>query len=208
MRNNFDPAMWASRALTKLHTLWLRLTFPFQHLGTGASVHYTCDVVRSRANRISLGDRVYLGPHVWLNVVDTDLTSVPAIVIGSGCSIGRRSTISASTMIVLEADVLLAPSVLIMDHNHEYSDPDSPIHAQGVTKGGSIVIERNCWLGHGAVIVSGQRRLVVGRNSVVGANSVVTRTFPPYSVIAGNPAKLIRRYDPDSRRWVRESTPS
>lgn len=202
---NADPLTWPSRALTKLHTLRLRLTYPFHSFGKGVSIHHSCDLVRSRTRRISLGDFVYLAPHVWLNVVDGAPAGDPAIVIGHGCSIGRRSTISAQNSVLLEPDVLLAPSVLIMDHNHEYSDPTMPIHAQGVTAGGSIVIQRNCWLGHGAVIVSGQRDLVLGRNSVIGANAVVTRTFPPYSVIAGNPAKLIRRYDPESRRWVRAS---
>lgn len=90
-----------------------------------------------------------------------------------------------------------------MDHNHEYGDIDKPIHAQGVTPGGRIRIGRNSWLGYGCVIFSATGLLEIGRNCVVGANSVVTRSFPDYSVIAGNPAKLVKTYDPARRDWIR-----
>ena len=111
--------------------------------------------------------------------------------------------ISAKNRVCLEEDVLFGPSVLITDHSHEFSNPDMPIHAQGLTDGGTVLIGRNCWLGHGAAVICTSGELSVGRNSIVGANSVVTRSIPPFSVVIGNPAKIVRRYDPGSREWVK-----
>lgn len=201
-----DPLNIFSRVGTKSYTFWLRTTYPFAGFGRGISIHPSCDVYRNSSRYIDLGDETYIARDVWLSIVgqshDTDAPRAK-IVLGKRCKIGRRSVISSKNLILLEDDVLLGPSVLIMDHNHEYSDPSIPIHAQGVSEGGRIVIGRNCWLGYGSVISCARGELVVGQNSVIGANSVVTKSFPPFSVIAGNPAKLLKSYDPQSDRWLR-----
>ncbi len=194
------------RGRTWLHTLWIRKTYPFAEFGRGTSVNHTCDIRRSVARAILFGPHVYLAPDVWLNVTEGVRSSRPKIVLGRGCKIGRRSTISARNHIHLEDDVLTAPSVLLMDHNHAFSDVSTPVHAQGVTSGGSIVIGRNCWLGTGAVVLSGQKDLTIGRNSVIGANAVVTQSFPDFSVIAGNPAKLVRIYNQQTQTWIKPNT--
>jgi acetyltransferase-like isoleucine patch superfamily enzyme len=198
-----DPLSIFPRMAIKLNTWWMKTTYPFANFGHRVSIHRPCDIWRAGARFVYLGDDVYLAPDVWLNVVPGTEDSTLKITLGRGCKIGRRSTISARNSISLGEDVLLAPAVLIMDHNHEYSDPNVPIHEQGVTPGGRIVIGRNCWLGYNSVIFCGHGELSLGQNSVVGANAVVTRSFPPFSVIAGNPARLIKRYDEASGQWVR-----
>ena len=191
------------RLWAKIHTDWLRWTYPFASFGRRVTIPSSCDIHRKAAPYILIEDDVYLGEDVWLNIADLTPVQEPKLVISKSCKVGRRSTISARNSVILEEDVLTAPGVLIMDHNHEYNNPDRPIHAQGVTDGGTIRIGKNSWLGYGAVIFCASGNLTIGRNSVVGAHSIVTKSVPAYSVVAGNPARLLKQYDPASSSWVK-----
>lgn len=202
-----DPLSWFGALLTKIRTIWMGLTYPFAKFGKRVSIHHTCDIRRSAASRIQIGDSVYIAPHTWLNIPEPSADAPPALILGNGCKIGRRCMFSAKNLVHLEEDVLLGPAVLITDHSHRFSNLEMPIHAQGLSTGGRVRIERNCWLGHGAVIVCTSGELVVGRNSVIGANTVLTGSVPPFSVVAGNPGRMIKRYDPASAKWVKEEEP-
>ena len=198
-----DPFSLLPKMANRLHTEWLRTTYPFRAFGRGVSIECSAEVSRAAARHIAFGDGVFIGKDVWLNIARHEESSGAKISLGNGCRIGRRATISARNSIVLENDVLLAPSVLLMDHNHEFSDINLPIHSQGITTGGTIRVGKNCWLGYGAVIFCAAGDLTIGQNSVVGANSVVTKSVPPFCVMAGAPARIVKQYDEITRQWVR-----
>jgi acetyltransferase-like isoleucine patch superfamily enzyme len=203
--SNEDPLGVFTRLANKLHSLWLAYTYPFFSIGKDVSVHHSCELLRSRAKYIRIGNDVMVGHEVWLNIPDTSSCKDPAIILEDGCRIGRRSVISAKNEIRIMESTILAPSVLLMDHNHAFEDVSLPIARQPMTPGGTIRIEEGCWIGFGAAIVASRDELVIGRGSVVGANSVVTRSIPAYSVAAGNPARIVKQYDPVSKRWLMEA---
>lgn len=122
--------------------------------------------------------------------------------IGADTEIGNHSTISAYNYIVIDDGVLTGPGVFIADHNHNYDDPLRPIYVQGVKikPDARVEIGTGTWIGTNAVIVGSVR---IGRNCVIGANAVVTKDIPDYSVAVGSPAKVIRRYDFKIGKWIR-----
>ena len=199
-----DPVRLFPWALTKLYTLWLRATYPFASIGHDLCIHYTCTLNRAKAPQVKLGSSVAIMKDAWLNVIK-EAEGEPKIIIEDNCRIGPRTIISAKNCIHLERDVTLDTSVLLMDHSHAYEDIERPIRDQPASPGGKIRIEQGCWVGHGASIVCPRAELVLGRNCVVLPNSLVTGSAPPYSVISGNPARVIKKLEPvDVGSRVRE----
>ena len=196
-----DPLRYLPWGLTRLHSLWVSLIYPFASKGRNLDIHYMSQLTRTRARRISLGNSVSLRKGAWLNVATEDMRGEPVIVIEDNCAIGTDSIISAKNQIYIERDVLIAQSVLIVDHNHAYEDITAPIMKQGITEGGRIRIGQGSWISHGAAILCPKGELRIGRNCVVAANSVVTRSIPDYSLVAGLPARIIRQYDPEKKSW-------
>ena len=196
-----DPLQILPRALTKLNSIWISLTYPFASKGRNLSFHFTSEVDRQRAVRISLGNSVSLKKDAWLNVATEDPTGEPVIVIDDNSHLGYGSIVSAKNRIHIERNVIIAQSVLIIDHNHSYEDISVPIAEQGLNQGGRIRIGQGSWIGHGAAIVCPRGQLTIGRGCVVAANAVVTRSIPPYSVVFGSPATIIKQYDPETQSW-------
>jgi acetyltransferase-like isoleucine patch superfamily enzyme len=196
-----DPLTLLPRALSKLYSIWIGLTYPFASKGRNLSFHFASQLDRQRSTRISLGSSISLKKDAWLNVATEDPTGEPVIVIDDNCNIGYGSIVSAKNQIHLERDVLIGQQVLIVDHNHGYEDITLPIVQQGITDGGTIRVGQGTWIGRGAAIVCSRGHLTIGRNCVIAVNTVVTRSVPDYCLVWGNPATIIRQYDPETGTW-------
>jgi acetyltransferase-like isoleucine patch superfamily enzyme len=152
---------------------------------------------------MEIGDYVTVHKDVWLHAHRSAKDKGgPVLSIGDHCFIARRSHISAKNHIEIESNILLAASVLIQDHGHNFSNIDVPIGDQGTADGGTVRIGQGCWIGQGAAIICDSGELTLGRNCVVGANAVVTRSASPYSVLSGNPARIVKQFDTVKGVWV------
>lgn len=112
------------------------------------------------------------------------------IELGAGSRVGAFAVISAVSAIRIGSDVLIADRVFIADHQHGFDVLERPIIRQDATGIAPVEIGDGCWLGINVCIMPG---VLLGRGCVVGAGSVVTRSFEAGSIIAGAPARLIRK---------------
>jgi acetyltransferase-like isoleucine patch superfamily enzyme len=120
------------------------------------------------------------------------------INIGRGTFANRHLNLTAAFTMNIGEEVVFGPNVFLTDFDHGYEDlQKSRLDTELVSKG-PISIGDRCWIGANSFIGSG---VTLGEGCVVAANSVVTRSFPSFSVVAGSPAKLIKKYNADDRHW-------
>jgi acetyltransferase-like isoleucine patch superfamily enzyme len=197
-----DPLTWLSRIANKLRTLSLARTYPFASFGKGSWAHYTCHVSRAAARHISIGKGVGFGRDVRLDVCAALGKDSPVLILEDGCGLQRRVVVSARNRIHIMRNAIFGPSVLLIDHGGDVEGGADSAVCGPQAGGGTIRIEEECWIGFGATIICEQGELVIGRHSVVGANSVVKRSIPPYSVVSGDPARIVKQYDFSKGKWV------
>ncbi|GAB3897685.1 acyltransferase [Larkinella knui] len=138
-----------------------------------------------------------LGAHSVIEAFSVINNGVGPVLIGDRCTVGIGSVVIGP--VTIGTDVIIAQHVVVSGLNHSYEDVSRSIREQPVVTR-PIVIEDECWIGANVVITAG---VTIGRHSVVAGGSVVTRDVPPYSVVGGNPARLLKQYDTTEKIWVK-----
>jgi serine acetyltransferase len=151
---------------------------------------------------IHVGEGTMIGPNTCLSVgmaPGQEMPTDPVVRIGSRCVIGRGSHIVGHWSIEIGDDIQTGPYVYITDQNHTYEDLVEPIGRQWPTEA-AVRVGSGSWLGANVVVLPGAE---IGEHVVVAAGSVVRGVIPDRSVVAGVPAKIVRRWI-EGQGWVDE----
>lgn len=176
----------------------------FGAFGAGSYITYPMATMYG-APSIHIGEDTLIGRDCTLLVgyaPDDAVVPERGIVIGDRCVLGAGSTLTAHESITIGDDVWFGQRVFVSDASHGYQDPETPIGLQ-LGQHQPVVVGAGSWVGHGAIILPGAR---IGRQVVVGAGSVVRGTVPDHCIVAGVPARIVRRLDPGVG-WVAASNP-
>ena len=173
--------------------LWVRwFVNPFFHKkGSGSIIRRNTRLDVAPFNRFELGEKSIIEDFSAVNNASGD------VIIGHHTLIGMGNVIIGP--VTMGNHIILAQHVVMSGLNHIYEDVSKPIVDQNV-RTAPIVIEDDCWIAANVVITAG---VTIGKHSIVAAGSVVTKDVPPFSIAAGNPAKVIKRYDVESGAWIR-----
>ncbi|PMH74635.1 acetyltransferase [Vibrio cyclitrophicus] len=124
---------------------------------------------------------------------------------GDNCQINDNVHIVASENVTIKNNVLIASRVFISDLNHgsysgKFQSHPYELAAKRTLSSSPVLIENNVWLGEGVVVLPG---VTISENVIVGANSVVSKNLEANAIYAGNPARLIKKYNFDTKLWER-----
>jgi acetyltransferase-like isoleucine patch superfamily enzyme len=168
-----------------------KCTLKFKYLiefGKSINIGNNVTINALSKNGVSIGNNVTIRDNTIIECTGVLNHIGEGISIGNNVGIAQNCFIQARGYVSIGNDVIFGPGVSIFSENHLYGDASIPISKQGVSRQNTI-IEDGVWLGAGSTILSG---VTIGKNSVVAAGSVVNKNVPPFTVVGGIPAKIIK----------------
>lgn len=156
-------------------------------------VYFTPPLYLIHSKYVLLGEKVRISEYTTISAWPLNKTeNKPLITIGNNVRIGAFAHITSMNGIIIEDNVLLGKFVTISDNSHgsnDYSDLDLPPKERKLSSKGKVIIKKNVWVGDKATILPG---VCIGEYSIIGANTVVVKNVPPYSIVCGNPGRIVK----------------
>jgi len=184
-----------SAARFRNRVFWYALKRRFNQVGEASFIEYP--VVTLGEKYITIGSDFYAYARLRLEAYDCHLGNAyhPRIIIGNSVSLNYDCHIACINQVVIGDNVLIGSKVHITDHSHGSISQEAlatPPAQRALVSKGPVIVENNVWIGEGVVVLPGVR---IGKNSIIGANAVVTKDIPPNCVAGGVPARVIRRLE-------------
>ena len=174
---------------------WVRnLLNPFIHKkGKGAIIRRRTRIDVMPFRNFVIGNKTIIEDYTCIN------NGMGDVIIGNNCMIGIGNVLTGP--VTIGNNVITAQHVAISGLNHGYVDVNTPIRDQKCNVA-EVIIEDDCWIGTNVVITAG---VTIGKHSVIAGGSVVTKNVPAFTIVGGNPAKIIRQYNPETDNWEKVS---
>ncbi len=194
------PASLLSRVRSKASRVFWGAVWRsrLREFGDGSSIAQPANVLGGKS--IVIGKRVTIWADARIEAFLRD-DGGPSLTIGERTIIQPGVHIGAALSVTIGKGVLMASGVYITDHDHDNTDPFEVGRTHHRLLASPTVIGDDVWLGERVIVLKG---VTIGEHSVIGAGSVVTRSIPPLCVAAGSPAKVIKRFDPQTKAWQPE----
>jgi acetyltransferase-like isoleucine patch superfamily enzyme len=162
-----------------------------KNIGKNSTFDYPCRVIGGIG--ISLGINVSIAKGSIITVWQTSEYQSPQIIFGDDVSIGEDCHTTAINKIIIGNQVLMGKKITITDNSHGKNDSITdlelpPSERRSYSKG-PVIIKDRVWIGDKVTILPG---VIIEENAIIGANSVVTKNVPANTIVAGNPAKIIK----------------
>ncbi len=165
---------------------------PFIHKkGKGATIRRNTRIDVLPFNNFELGENSTIEDFCTVN------NGVGDVIIGNGVRVGMSNVLIGP--IQIGNNVIFAQNIVSSGLNHGYEDINIPISKQP-TSTSKITVEDDCWIGANVVITAG---VTIGKHCVIAAGAIVTKSIPPFSIAVGNPAKVIKQYNFETKEWAK-----
>jgi acetyltransferase-like isoleucine patch superfamily enzyme len=176
-------------AFKRARYTWCKLRYAISYAGQPISIDPSSSVSRRSVIRVTDGGSIRIGRNCTVHDFAMILTYGGDVLIGDDCSLNPFAIVYGAGGVRIGNGVRIAAHTVIIPANHRSGSDDVPLHMAGIVAQG-ITIADHVWLGSGCRILDGVR---IGRNAVVGAGSVVTRSVADNATVVGVPARPIRR---------------
>ena len=160
------------------------------------------NIILRNPQYISCGKNVVIGDEskllCWDSYGEEQYNNLPEIQIGDNFHATRNFTVQCAQKVVIGRDVLVASNVFIIDYNHGLNPLTMSYLENPLIRGRGVFVDDGVWIGNNVIVLP---NVHIGKKSIIGAGSVVTKDIPEYCIAVGNPAKVVKKFDIKEKKW-------